>query len=241
MDKKAEAIDLYEKAIDIDPNYAKAHAYLADTYFMDLCMGVATADAAQLSLQHARQAMALDSGDIANHDQLGFAYIGAGMWQEAEDLFDDSAVKVATEAEPMTWIGYGQLMLGRADRARELALNAKRLDPLHPPSFDWVLGQACYFVKQYEEAVRALTRRALLNSFAYACLAGAYGFLERSAEASSALNSFVDERKKELESRGIVIEQATVSALAGGYGKVWRKQSDWEHLFSGLRKAGLPD
>ena len=234
------ARQLFEKAIALDPNYAKAHAYLADTYFMDLCMGVAPENAAKLSLQHARRAMELESGDIANHDQLGFAYIGAGMWQEAESLFDDSAVKVATEAEPMTWIGYGQLMLGRAERARELVLNAKRLDPLHPPSFDWVLGQACYFSNQYEEAVQALTRRALLNSFAYACLAGAYGFLERSAEASRALESFVDERKKELESRGIVIEQVNVSSLAGGYGEVWRKPSDWEHLFAGLRMAGLP-
>ena len=62
-----------------------------------------------------------------------------------------------------------------------------------------------------------------------------------SAEASSALESFVEQRTSELESRGIVVEQATVSGLAGGYGKVWREQSDWEHLLSGLRKAGLPD
>ena len=132
-------------------------------------------------------------------------------------------------------------MLGRADKARELVLSAKRLDPLHPPSFDWVLGQACFFAKRYDEAVQALTRRALLNSIAYACLAGAYGFLERDAEASAALNSFVSERMKELEGRGIIIEQATVSALAGGYGMVWREQTDWEHLLSGLRRAGLPD
>jgi len=235
------ARQLFEKAIKLDPHYAKAHAYLADTYFMDLCMGVATTDAAQMSLRHARQAIALDSSDVANHDQLGFAYIGAGMWEDAEVQFDSAVSKVATEAEPMTWIGYGQLMLGRSLQARDMVLSAKRLDPLHPPSFDWVLGQACYFAKLYDDAVRALTDRALLNSFAYACLAGAYGHLDREIEARTTLDSFVKERHREFHSRNIVIEEDTVSALAGGYRAVWRKQTDWDHLTDGLRKAGLSD
>jgi TolB-like protein len=237
----ARARPLFEKAIELDPGYAKAHAYLADTYFMDLCFGVATADASRMSLHHARKAMALDSSDVANHDQLGFAYIGAGMWKDAEAQFDKAVLKVVTEAEPMTWIGYGLLMLGRSEEARDMVVEAKRLDPLHPPSFDWVLGQACYFAKRYEEAVRVLAGEALLNSFAYACLVGANAHLGQVSEARVALEIFVRIRRQEFNTRSIIVPENTISALAGGYRKVWRKEEDWDHIADGLRKAGLPD
>ena len=237
----ARARPLFEKAIELDPGYAKAHAYLADTYFTDIFMGVATADAPQLSLHHARKAMDLDSNDVANHDQLGFAYIGAGMWEDAEAQFDEAVSKVSNEAEPMTWIGYGLLMLGRPKEARDMVLEAKRLDPLHPPSFDWVLGQACFFAKRHEDVIRVLIGRALLNAFAYACLAGAYGYLDRADDARGALDSFLSERRREFQNRNIVIESDTLEALAGSYRVMWRKEADWDHFADGLRHAGLPD
>ncbi len=240
-DGTAKARELFEKAIELDPRYAKAHAYLADTYFMDLFMGVATADAPQRSLHHARTAMELDSSDVANHDQLGFAYIGAGLWEDAAGQFDRALSKVVVEAEPMTWIGYGLLMLGRAEEAREVVMRAIQLNPLHPPSFYWVLGQACYFAKRHEEVTRIMVGRALLNSFAYACLAGAYGQLGRRSKARVALEDFVRERHREFDSRDMVVTADTIDVLAGGYRRMWRHESDWEHLADGLRKAGLPE
>jgi TolB-like protein len=237
----ARARQLFEKAIELDPRYAKAHAYLADTYFIDLFMGVATTDAPQRSLLHARKAMELDSSDVAHHDQLGFAYIGAGLWEDAAAQFDRALSKVVVEAEPMTWIGYGLLMLGRAGEAREVVMRAIQLNPLHPPSFDWVLGQACYFAKRHKEVARIMVGRALLNSFAYACLAGAYGQLERQSEAQAALEGFVRERHREFDSRDMLVAADTIDVLAGGYRRMWRNESDWEHLADGLRKAGLPE
>ena len=89
------ARSLFEKAIELDPRYAKAHAYLADTYFIDLMLGLGTPEGAEVSLHHARQAMNLDSEDIANHDQLGFAdaclagaYANLGRAEEATRALD---------------------------------------------------------------------------------------------------------------------------------------------------------
>ena len=237
----ARARPFFEQAIALDPRYAKAHAYLADTYFMDLTMGIAEDEAPQKSLQHAREAMSLDPRDVANHDQIGFAYIGAGLWEEADSMFTKAAGKVVTEAEPMTWIGYGLLMLGHAEEARRMVLEAKALDPLHPRSFDWVLGQACFFAKRFEEVLEALTGEALLNSFAYACLTGANAFLGRSDAANTALENFVAARCEEFESRGKPAPELSVAAMAESYFKVWRKQEDHILLAEGLKKAGLPD
>lgn len=233
------ARQLFERAIALDPHYAKAHAYLADTYFMDIFMGLGNAESAELSLRHARLAIEQDSADVANDDQLGFAYIGAGMWEDAAAQFDRAAAKVALEAEPMTWIGYGLLMLGRTEEAYDLVQRAIRLNPLHPPSFDWVLGQACFFTKRYEEVPRVLAGRSLLNAFAYACLAAAYGQLGRDSDAQRALKAFVQERQREFDSRQLTLTTDTVDGLAGGYRPLWRNAADWEQLAEGLRKAGL--
>ncbi len=236
-----QARHLFERAIALDPRFARAHMYLADTYFVDLLLGIAEPDAAKLSLLHARQAASIDSTDIGIKDQVGFAYICTEMWEDAEAQFDMAVSQVTHEAEPMNWIGYGLLMLGRAEEARKMVLEAKKLNPLHPPSFDWVLGQACYFAKRYDDAIRSLNGEALLNSFAHACLVGAYAYGGRNGEARRALQSFIEVRHEEFKARNIVIQSDTIDLLAGGYRKMWRREQDWRHLAEGLRLAGLPD
>ena len=131
--------------------------------------------------------------------------------------------------------------MGRPEDARDVSLEAKGLDPLHPPSFDWALGQAYYFAKDHEETTRVLWGEAMLNSLAYSCLAGAYGQLGRAGEAARAIEAFVTVRRREFESRDIVPDGDTVTALAGGYRGMLRRETDWDHLADGLRKAGLPE
>ncbi|MEM7224438.1 MAG: adenylate/guanylate cyclase domain-containing protein [Pseudomonadota bacterium] len=241
VEDTAEARPYFEKAIALDPRYAKAHAYLADTYFVDLFLGLGNDKAATRSLDLARKAVALDGADIANQDQLGFAYISVGQWQDAEVQFTKALAQVVTEAEPMNWIGYGFLMLGQPEKARDIVREAKRLDPLHPPSFDWVLGQACFFAESYEEAARVLHGQALLNSFARACLAGAHARLGQQEEARNALASFVEERHREFASRDRAVDADTIGVLADGYRRMWRRPADWDLLAEGLRLAGLSE
>jgi TolB-like protein/class 3 adenylate cyclase len=237
----ARARRLFEKAIELDPRYARAYMYLADTYLVDLLLGIETEGAAQMQVQLTRKAVSLDSNDIANQEQLGYAYITEGLWEDAELQFDKTLSKIVNEAEQMLWCGYGLMMLGRPEDARDITLEAMRLDPLHPNSYDWALGQAYYFSKCYEDVIRVLMGEALLNSLGFGCLVGAYAHLGRIDEARNALESFVTERHREFSSRNIVVERDTIDTLAGGYWRLWRQQADWDHFADGLRKAGLPD
>ncbi len=237
----ARARRLFEKAIELDPRYSKAYMYLADTYLVDILLGIETEDAAEMQVQLTRKAASLDSNDLANQEQLGYAYITEGMWEDAGIQFDKTLSKIVNEAEQMLWCGYGLMMLGRPEEARDIVLEAMRLDPLHPHSYDWVLGQAYYFAKCYEDVIRVLMGETLLNSLAYGCLVGAYAHLGRIDDARTALESFVTERQREFSSRNIVVEGDTIDTLAGGYRKMWRQEADWDHFADGLRKAGLPD
>jgi adenylate cyclase len=236
-----EARRLLEKAIKLDPRYARAHMYLADTYVVDLWLGLAAPDASGRSLELSRRGAALDNNDAYIQDQLGFAYLCEGLWEDAEAQFEKTISKIVNEAESMAWCGYGFMLLGRHEKARDIVLEAMRLDPLHPPALDWILGQIHYFTQRYDDVIRHLIGEALLNSLAHAFLVSAYAHLGRDREARIALDAFVIERHREFSSRKIFVENDTIESLAGSYRKMWRNRADWEHLANGLRKAGLPD
>ena len=237
----AKARQHYEKALAIDPDYARAYMYLADTYVVDGWLGLANTNAPDMALRLARKGASLDNNDVYIQDQLGYAFLCAGLWEDAEVQFDKTISKIVNEAESMGWCGYGFMLLGRHDKAQQTVLEAMRLDPFHPPALDWILGQIYYFAEQFEDVIRVLMGEALLNSLAHAFLVGAFAQLERFDEAETALASFIKVRHQEFQSRNLVVEKDTIEALAGSYRNMWRLEADWRHIADGLRKAGLPD
>ena len=155
--------------------------------------------------------------------------------------FEKTLSRIVNEAESMAWCGYGFLLLSRHEKAYDVVIEAMRLDPLHPPALDWILGQVYFFLGRYDDAVGKLIGEAHLNSIADAFLVAAFAHSERQSDAEAALEAFVQRRRAELESRGISVGSNTISELAGGFRATWRNPDDWALLASGLRRAGLPD
>lgn len=240
-DDTAQARRLLERALELDPDYARVYMYLADTYVVDLWLGLADEGAPEQALEIARAGAALDNRDVYIQDQLGYAYLCAGLWAQAETQFDKTLSQIENEAESMAWCGYGYLLLGCHDKAHDVVVEAMRLDPLHPPALDWILGQIYFFLGRYEEAISTLIGEALLNSVGRAFLASAYALSGRDKESREALKVFVQHRRQELESRGVPVADVTVECLTTGFRNMWRQDADQELLISGLRKAGLPD
>ena len=131
--------------------------------------------------------------------------------------------------------------MGTVERGRAIVIEAMRLDPLHPSTLDLILGQICFFEGKYEEVLDLMYGKALLNSLAYAYVTAAHAYLGHQESTQLALQSFISERRNEFNSRGIEIDDDTVSALAGAYKVMWRDTSRWNQLTDGLRLAGLPD
>jgi adenylate cyclase len=235
----ARARECCEKAIELDPRYARAYMYLSDSYFVDLWLGLLDPASSGLGLQIARQAVALDGQDVYIQDNLGFGYLSQGMWKEAEAQFDKTLLKIVNEAESMAWCGYAYLLLDQRDKARDVVMEAMRLDPLYPSTMDWILGQINYFDGQYENVVDLMVGEAQLNSLAHAFLTGAYAHLGQLEQAQSALNGFIGQRKQEFSSRGIEIQEDTCASLANAYRVIWRNPDYFDRLIEGLQLAGL--
>lgn len=237
----AKAKTHFERTLELDPNYARAYMYLADTYVVDLWLGLAGDDAPMHALEIARKGAALDNKDVYIQDQLGYAYLCARLWDQADAQFRKTLSLIVNEAESMAWCGYGFLLLGQHEKARDVVVEAMRLDPLHPPALDWILGQVYFFLERYDDAISKLIGEACLNSLADAFLTAAYAHGGRLREAEAALPSFVSNRKQELKGRGLHVDTDNLMSLAGGYRGMWRYDRDWDNLASGLLKAGLPD
>ncbi|MFC6585538.1 tetratricopeptide repeat protein [Sulfitobacter aestuariivivens] len=237
----AEARTLFKAALDIDPAYARVYMYLADTYVVDLWLGLADPDAPLHALEIARRGAALDNRDVYIQDQLGYAYLCASQWDQADAQFSKTLSLIVNEAESMAWCGYGFLLLGQHDKAADVVIEAMRLDPLHPPSLDWIMGQIYFFQGRYDDAVSKLIGEARLNSLADAFLASAYAHAGRRDDAQAALRVFIQHRREECSSRDLDPPEETVAALAGGFRSMWRNVDDWKKLVSGLRLAGLGD
>ncbi|MEP1199776.1 adenylate/guanylate cyclase domain-containing protein [Tateyamaria sp.] len=237
----AQAKSCFEKALELDPSYARVYMYLADTYVIDLWLGLAETDAPKHALDIARQGAALDNKDVYIQDQLGFAYLCAGLWDQADTQFEKTLSLIENEAESMAWCGYGFLLLGQHEKAQDIVSEAMRLDPLHPPALDWIMGQIYFFMGRYDEAVGKLLGEARLNSLADAFLTAAYARAGRDHEAKGALQSFIIHRKKELISRGKPVDHESFRTLTAGLANMWRDEHDWQKIASGLVSAGLED
>ncbi|KIC19585.1 adenylate/guanylate cyclase domain-containing protein [Leisingera sp. ANG-DT] len=230
---------LLERAVVLDPSVARTYMYLSDTYVIDLWLGLADPDAPDHALKTARKGAALDNRDVYIQDQLGFAYLCAGLWDEAEAQFERTLSQIVNEAESMAWCGYAFLLLGRQEKARDVVSEAMRLDPLHPPAIKWIMGQAEFFRGNYEAALGMLNGEARLNSLASAFVAASYAHLGRRKEAAAALKEFVAERHDEFASRGIEVDEDTVTSLARGFETMWRRPGDFALVADGLRASGL--
>jgi TolB-like protein len=159
------AIREFEKAIELDPDYALAHAELAlATIFMSGSQSEAVAKAAP----HVERAMALNP-------TLAEAYAAAGTlaWRQSKGEDALTHFRRAVQINPnyvMAYLYMGNLLnydLGRYEEAFQMRATAMRLDPLSIPTIVFFL-QALIERNRLEEADRELEKIASKYPHIYA-------------------------------------------------------------------------
>ena len=150
----AEAVDYFEQAIELDPNFALAYVGLADAYIWQAYFGGVQRDEVLAKAQVAVDtALSLDDG-------LGEAYNSlAGILQETGDLEAAEAMYLrALELNPnyaTAYYWYGTLLgnyLGRPQEALAVHRKALELDPLSGNVIAWV-GLGLFRLGQFDEAL----------------------------------------------------------------------------------------
>jgi TolB-like protein/DNA-binding winged helix-turn-helix (wHTH) protein/TolA-binding protein len=152
-----EAIQHFETAIQIDPNFAQAYSALADCH---TALGYLNARSPEETFPNARlaaeKALELDSSLAEPHASLAYYYLYYDRnWDAAEKEFQKAIELNPNYAVAHDWYGVYLTARGRWDDALKELEKARELDPLSLPiSTD--VGFSLYYSGKYDAAIQSL-------------------------------------------------------------------------------------
>jgi TolB-like protein/Tfp pilus assembly protein PilF len=220
------AVELFQQAIDLDPDYALARAYraFADVVLHDYDEAPDAVFAQALSL--ASTAVDLDDRDGRCHRLLGSIHRYRGDIRSAERHYQRALTLNPNDANAVAAFGGLLAALGRAEEGIHRIREAMRLNPYHPDWYWDQLGIALYAARRYADGAESLDHVTRPNYWISCILAACYAQMGRVEEAAAAT----------AEARRLRPD-FSLAKLRLSY---WNP-TDAQHLTEGLRKAGLTE
>ena len=231
----ADAQAAFERAVELDPNSARARAGVSFTYMMDYFWN--DFEARRPGLEHAERAVALDRNEPEALLALGLALNKNGRPDEGVRMLERAVAIVPASAYMATMLGISLVHAGRHDEAVEGLTTTIRLDPFQP---DWAhefLGQAYFFKHLFREAIAEFERIVDPPSWIIAYLAASYAMNGDDEAAAEQANAYVRSLSHEFG------EQADVAHSVDLMVKdimLYKRPEDRRLMIDGYRKAGLP-
>jgi adenylate cyclase len=229
-ESNAEATRLIERALELDPKYAHAHAWKACILAQQVVYGwCADRDRNWHEVRReVEQALALDDQDSDVHRILAALHIAQNQFDKAAhhqdralSLNPNDDLIVVQQGELLTW-------LGDAAEGIEWIRKAMRLNPFHPARFWSHLARAYFVARRYGEAIEAVQHIATLDHFHHASLAACFAMLGDDARARSHATETL-RRKPDFS-----VQRDYLPTLH------YERASDLAHHRDSLLKAGLP-
>jgi TolB-like protein/Tfp pilus assembly protein PilF len=238
-DDNAEARRLAEKAVELDPRSALAHAELGWTHCMDYHAGWTEDRARSLDTAFAlaQRAVLLNEADCRARWLLGNVHIYRREYEEARSQLLTAIALNANDVEARGIYGLYLIAVGEVAAALEQFDIAKRRNPFE---FNWVIwyrGIALFTARRYDEAIVVLKQVHNPNNEVRCWLAASYAAAGRLAEAGAMLAEFLAVAEREMvrfPGRHLDHWGPYLHGLIE-----YRDPREFDHLLSALRAAGL--
>ncbi|MDF2765854.1 MAG: guanylyl cyclase [Rhodospirillales bacterium] len=225
-----QALQMLDRAIQLDPGYAHAHAWKACVLGQAWSNGWAKDREATWKkvVAELETALRLDENDSDVHRILAAVNLVGGDHDQAAyhqsralQLNPNDDLIVVQQGEILTW-------QGRAEEGIGWVQKAMRLNPYHPERFWSHLARSYFLAGRYGEAVEALHRISTLDVNQRALLVAALAQLDSEDSARAQAASL-------LECDPAFRISAHVKCL------YFKHEADRAHYRDALRKAGLPE
>ena len=155
-DTNKEAETLFRRAVEFDPDYARAHANVALSLSIRLLFGWANSPEATIeeALRFAEKAQAIDDSVEQVHIAFASIYLRKGMLDKAIE----SGERIV-ELNPGNPDGYAVLAValsysGGFDECLSTIGEATRRNPNGPFYYIWIEGQCLFMLERYDEALK---------------------------------------------------------------------------------------
>jgi TolB-like protein/cytochrome c-type biogenesis protein CcmH/NrfG len=224
-DMHAEARDLLEKAIALDPNYAEAHALLANVYLAEHRF---EANPRPKPIERAL-AMALRATQLDPQSAYARCWLAiVHFFQKDIGKFEAEAQRALdlnpNDPEILAEVGHYMSFLGRFDLGTELSDRAKKLNPLHPGWYHFSSALLHLHHRRYDEVLVDVQRISMPEFYwTHLLNAAAFGHLDRKEAAVSLA----------------MMRKVKPSITTEAEIRKWNVGTqDCAHMIEGLRKAG---
>jgi TolB-like protein/class 3 adenylate cyclase len=156
----AQARQMFERAIELDPGFAMPYVGLSITYRREwLFSWSSDPQTMERAFELAQKAISLDDSYASAYTELGMIY----LWK---DRLHEQAIAAAEKGialDPNNAIGYTVLaetlkFTGRPAEVIELMEKAMRLNPRYTPYYLFQSGSSYYYMGRYDEALTLLKR-----------------------------------------------------------------------------------
>jgi len=229
----AEAVKHFKRAISLDPDYSRAYAALASTYWegwerwwykqLGFDEWIGPRHEAEKFLE-----IALKEPTALAHQVASEVYRQQGRHA---DMVREAETAVQLEPNnPNSYVGLSLTLLldGDGEGMLQAADRAMNLDPQNPAFYLYLKGMAHFSLKQYKQAAEFLERALELNPANFSAnnfLIPSYAYLGR-----------LDEAKER-----VAWHHVPISIDWMKYYYPYKSEVDWDHFANGLRKAGVPE
>ena len=226
----AEALEVLDKAITVDPDYAQAYAWKACTLRQAILRGYAEdPDAFNAQrIANAEKALALDENDMECLRILCEIHMEQEDLEKAEHYHNRAIALNPNDPRMLAQRGELMIWLGKPEEGVEWVQKAMQLDPLGADGFAHLLGRALRADRRYEDAIEAYKQVRVVRYQHSAEMAACYAASGIDHEAA----------KQKADTLRLNPDFSTEKYIAS---LPYKNATDREHLRDSLHKAGLPD
>ncbi len=231
-DKYAEAVQMYLRALELDPGFSAARTGLARIAFniwqIDAADVMPPTAARKLAYESASEALSLDPDNPDAYDVLALLQVTQREYAVAEESAQKAVALNPNKASSYIDLGIVLSISGKHREAMAAMEIAFRLDPKPTVDFHGEYGRVLFFDRQYRRAIEQLEKARGLASRYETTLAGSYVETGRIDEAKAAMAA---------------VRQWTPFDNLTRYRVLWShyRAKDLEHIIGALAEAGVPE
>jgi TolB-like protein len=235
------AREIFERVLQIDPDWAPGHVELAETYFYEAVSDWSEAPQAAVEkvFELGQEASRLDPQDSRARLCLAFGHLRlTGNLELAKAQVDEAIALNPNDLDNYCLKGFLSTYMGELEDVLWCTSEAIRRAPNMPEKCLQSRVMAEYLLGRYADAIATFGRMSRPPIELLGWIAACYAELGRAEEAQAAAQQFRDRARA--EKPGLATDDPDAWKAYWARRFPARDRASVERLFEGLRKAGFP-